>query len=189
MREDCIFVLSTFYYGIDLIFPMQIQIFHRLFVLLAFLVFGVGNSIASCVIPGTIFSCNKLVDDLPWQFQFEQDSKDDFYLRMQSQEGTGQPGVSLKITLEVGRYESNYDAEHAFAQALKKAHPDMGLSYGWDLILVRSKRFYHLHADCTLAEQYFNNMAGTLREITDMVDNHKPLLLYCRCGGGCKLTE
>jgi len=161
----------------------------RLLSALTILLLGAGYTIASCIIPGTESSCAELVSGLPWQFQIKQEKKDGFYLFLQSQEGTLQRGVRLKMNLGVSTYENKNVAVDVFSQLLKDVDPDMGLSYGWDLVMVRDERLYRLHADCTLAEQHFDTMARTFERIIGPTDSHPPFSFYCRCGGGCKLSK
>jgi hypothetical protein len=77
----------------------------------------------------------------------------------------------------------------AFTRMHQKTDPDMGLSYGWDMVTIRGKRLYHLHADCTLAESYFLSMGQALERLIGPADRHTSQVLFCRCGGGCKLSE
>ena len=140
----------------------------------------------TCTIPGTIVSCDKLVSNLPWQFSIEEKAGGIGQILYLSPKGIPLPGMHLKISLGVSNYSSQDAATKAFSQTCKNADPDIGISYGWDLVMIRKNRIFHLHADCTLAEQYFESMVQTLAEIVEPSGKFTSPLLLCRCGGGCK---
>ena len=141
----------------------------------------------ACIIPGTEAVCHKLVSELPWPFTIH--VKEEKLIRinyLSSKEIQQSENKYLKMFLDINDYENQKEVAERFAQIHQEADPDMGLSYGWDLVTILGKRLYHLHADCTLAEHHFNSMVKTLEQIIDRPDNPPPPTLLCRCGGGCK---
>jgi len=165
-------------------FPLPI-LFFKLFFSLIFLPFFPVFANGSCIIPGTDSSCNELVSELPWAFNIEQKEGTNRRISFASQEATKKGGVQLKMFLESSSYNSREATTDAFLQISNKAHPDMGITYGWDLILIQETRIYHLHADCTLSESNFMVMARALELIVSPSNNQKEPSLLCRCGGGC----
>lgn len=141
----------------------------------------------TCTIPGTVTPCHKLVSELPWQFNIEK--KENHRILFKSLKGKRQPGIPLKIFLAVSSHVSQEAAEESFSQINKDANPDTGISYGWDLVMLREKGIFHLHADCTLAERHFESLVHTLKQIVPTSGKHPSHALYCRCGGGCKPFE
>ena len=160
--------------------------FPRLFFFLFFLVL-MPDFAAACTIPGIATECNKLVSELPWPFIIHVKEQEPVRITYMSTKEKQQLNPNLKLYLEVREHDSCKDAREAFFQIERDAHPDMGLSYGWDLVLTRDKRIYRLHADCTLAEHHFNTMVQKLKLI--LPDNNNPKPLFCRCGGSCRATD
>lgn len=64
-----------------------------------------------------------------------------------------------------------------------RAHPDMGLSYEWDHMVLKKDQLYHLHAGCVFSEENFSQMRRNLEEMIGM--DVRATGLICRCGGGC----
>jgi len=169
-------------------FPLSKRFFKLLFLSVFFLLFSVFAN-ASCVIPGTESSCGELISELPWSFSIEQKEGANRRIFFESQGGTGKGGVHLKMILDISTYRSKKATIDSFVQVLNKADPDMGLTYGWDFIIIQETRLYHLHADCSLSESNFMVMVRVLERILGLSSNHKPPALLCRCGGGCKDSE
>lgn len=159
-----------------------------LLALLAFLPYK-AFATTSCSIPGTATPCYRLVSELPWQFSIEEEGKENRRIFFKHLKGKRQAGIPLKISLDVNNFSDQKSAEASFSKINMGANPDTGISYGWDLVLLREKRLFHLHADCTLAEQHFESLVHALTKITSTPDNHTPHALLCRCGGGCKPFE
>jgi hypothetical protein len=161
----------------------------RLFFLLVLLFQLPELAVATCTIPGTGNNCQDLVSELPWLFKIHVKEEKPIRIVYLSSPEKLKSTPKLKIILDIGEYKNNESATEDFSKIYEKAHPDMGLSYGWDLILVLDKRTYHLHADCTLAEKYFILMANTLKHIVDPFAKNPPQSFLCRCGDGCKLSD
>ena len=148
-----------------------------------------GLAAAACTIPGTAADCKALVTNLPWPFIIHVKEQEPVRITYMSTTEKPQLNPNVKMFLEVGAHESHKAAGESFSQILAEAHPDMGLSYGWDLVLPRDKLLYRLHADCTLAEQHFMTMVASLKRITESAGKTSPRALFCRCGGGCRIEE
>ena len=155
-------------------------------ILLIFLLQAPGNTAAVCKIPGTTADCRELTANLPWPFIIHVKEEKPVRITYLSTQEKQQLNPNVKMFLEVSTHENHTAAGESFSQVQQKAHPDMGLSYGWDLVLVRDRLIYHLHADCTLAEHHFMSMVESLIRI--LPDTTSPKTLFCRCGGGCKVT-
>jgi hypothetical protein len=167
---------------------MTIHLF-RFFFFIILLSMIPGFAVATCTIPGTNRNCNELVADLPWPFIIHVKEQEPIRITYMSTKDSQQRNPNLKMFLEIDEHEKREDAAEAFSKIQQKAHPDMGLSYAWDLVTIRDRRIYHLHADCTLAEHYFTSMVETLKATIGPSNRHPSQTLLCRCGGGCKLLE
>lgn len=161
----------------------------QLVVSFIFLLIGVSSAASSCIIPGTENTCDELLSSLPWQFNIEKEEGDAVHISFLSLEEVQQSGVRLKISLNVKNFESQEIASKTFSSVCKEADPDMGLTYAWDLVMVQGMRYYHLHADCILAEQHFHSISQALMRIIGKDDKAQQKSLLCRCGGGCRKYE
>jgi len=161
----------------------------RFFFSLILLIQLPGFAAADCTIPGTERSCGELVSNLPWLFNIHVKEEKPVRITYLSSQGTQESDMHLKMFLETSDHGDRDAAAEALTQMHQKADPDMGLSYGWDMVTIRGKRLYRLHADCTLAESYFHSMGQTLVRLIGAPDRHTPQALFCRCGGGCKKTN
>lgn len=92
----------------------------------------------------------------------------------------------FKFLLTVTRFKEQSQAEYQFRSMEQKAHPDMGLSYEWDLLFVKQNLLYHLNAPCTVSEATFNDLGITLVKMVHHGKGTDFLSMSCRCGGGCK---
>ena len=102
---------------------------------------------------------------------------------------TSSGGVFPRADLESTRYKDNQKALEAMLEIQRLAHPDMGLSYEWDYLILNNDSIYHLHASCVLSEDWFNKIASNLDERVALSANKHSSGIYCRCGGGCKQTD
>lgn len=161
----------------------------RFFCFLLFLSLLPEPAIASCSIPGSEVSCGELVSELPWLFIIHVKESQPIRITYMSLQGNQQSNPNLNMFLEINDHENREAAAKTFSQMRQQADPDMGLSYAWDQVLIRDKQIYHLHADCTLAEQYFTSMGKALERIIKPSGEHLPQSFFCRCGGGCKLAD
>ncbi|MCF8056688.1 MAG: hypothetical protein K9K37_08620 [Desulfocapsa sp.] len=148
-----------------------------------------GLASASCTIPGTERSCEELVSELPWPFIIHVKETKPIRITYLNSQEKQQSNLYLKMFLEISDHENRDAAAEDFSRIHQKADPDMGLSYGWDLVTIRDKQIYHLHADCTLSEPYFNSMVESLERIIGPSNKYHYQALLCRCGGGCKLSK
>ncbi len=162
---------------------------YKLFFSLSLLFQIPGFASAVCIIPSTDTTCHELVSELPWLFNIHVKEEQPIRITYLSSHSMQQPNMYLKIFLDISEYPNRQETAIGFSQTCQKADPDMGLSYGWDLLLIRKNRIYHLHADCTLAEQHFNSLAQSLQQIIGPPDTQNSQTLSCRCGGGCKQSQ
>ncbi len=77
-------------------------------------------------------------------------------------------------------------AAEALHTQIERAHPDMGLTYAWDLVVLDGVRLHHLHAPCLFSEDSFDLMSANLLK---MINSPSDSVLRCRCGGGCRQTN
>jgi hypothetical protein len=99
---------------------------------------------------------------------------------------TAQGKRFLRAELEITRYDSREVADAAYRRLLADAHPDMGLSYAWDRVILAAGALFHLHAGCTFSESSFGQMAGRLDALVRQPDDGAGDAFFCRCGGGCR---
>lgn len=99
---------------------------------------------------------------------------------------TGQGKIFLKADLRYTRYKDKQKALAAMQEIQSLAHPDMGLSYEWDYLILNTDSLYHLHASCAFSEDLFNRMASNLDERLTATGNKHSSTIHCRCGGGCR---
>lgn len=142
-----------------------------------------------CMIPGSSSPCINLVSGLPWQFTVVERSEQNHRILFKSEKPVNQSGLYLKMSLDIVDYDNHEAAVETFFQTCRKADPDMGISYAWDLVTVRDKRLFHLHAACTLAERHFESLVKSLEQVVPATDQSSSLTLLCRCGGGCRQVE
>ena len=95
----------------------------------------------------------------------------------------------LKAYLTVSSYEQADAAASAWQSMLAKVHPDTGLTYAWDYLLLQNLILYHLHAACTFSEDNFEIIMQNLGSIIleNKLDTQE--ILHCRCGGGCRISK
>jgi len=98
--------------------------------------------------------------------------------------------VYLRIKLTTEEFESSEEARSGLERIMKMADPDTGLSYAWDYLLAHGEFLYHLHADCLLAEEGFEQVVKQLNTAVQPQDEAADPSETCRCGGGCsEVTE
>ncbi len=136
----------------------------------------------------------RIVAGLPWQFNvstqqqratrpFSHGSSDGWAQRISYQfisaepyRSTAQGPLFLRAELTVERFESAGEAQQAFQSLLAKAHPDVGLSYAWDHLILSGNTLMHLHAGCVFSEENFLRMVSELEQLgrSDRA-GHRPL--------------
>lgn len=138
---------------------------------------------------GPTLSEAALVQGLPWRFtttsEFldSDDSTRTIFTSTEPIEGSGATAVFLKASLRTTLFDKPSMATEAFSEQVHRAHPDTGLTYAWDLVLLDGPRLHHLHADCLFSEEAFDTMSANLCGIVNADDFRA---LRCRCGGGCR---
>lgn len=91
----------------------------------------------------------------------------------------------LRADLTVTEYSGKDAALNEWAAMIAKAHPDMGLSYAWDHLILNGQKIYHLHAACTFSEENMDVMTFNLRSIVVPDQHNVAPTIHCRCGSGC----
>jgi hypothetical protein len=99
---------------------------------------------------------------------------------------TAQGPLFLRAELTLDRFDNSQDAEQAFQSLSGEAHPDMGLSYAWDHVLLSGHTLFHLHAGCAFSEEHFQHMVTALGTLAEPSQQRNARNLRCRCGGGCR---
>ncbi len=97
--------------------------------------------------------------------------------------------IFLKADLRYTQYKDKQKALAAMQEIQSLAHPDMGLSYEWDYLILSTDSIYHLHASCVFSEDLFNKMASNLDERIAASGNEYASTIHCRCGGGCRQPD
>jgi hypothetical protein len=90
--------------------------------------------------------------------------------------------VYARATVSVRAMVNAEAAKAEVKRRLAEADPDIGLTYAWDLVTSRDRSVVHLHADCTLSESIFRQVAARLQADTEAEEES----FSCRCGGGCR---
>lgn len=138
---------------------------------------------------GPALSEAAVVQGLPWLFTKASEILDSggstrtTYISTEPIEGSGATSVFLEAFLSTTSFDNSAMAIESFSEQVYHAHPDTGLTYAWDLVLLDGARLYHLHADCLFSEEVFDTMSANLYRI---VNTDEVLALRCRCGGGCQ---
>ncbi len=101
---------------------------------------------------------------------------------------TEQAKLFLRADLQVTQFEDPETAELAFQRIRDAAHPDMGLSYEWDHVILDTDALFHLHAACTFSEASYRQMVERLEAIARRTDNGGEQIIDCRCGASCKFS-
>jgi len=99
---------------------------------------------------------------------------------------TGKRAVFLKADIRHIQYQDVQKATAAMLDLESRAHPDMGLSYEWDYLILDRESIYHLHASCVFSENWFEQMVNALNKQFDSSDLAYSAQIFCRCGGGCR---
>lgn len=102
---------------------------------------------------------------------------------------TGRGKIFLKADLRYTHYGDKQNALASMQEIQSLAHPDMGLSYEWDYLILNTDSIYHLHASCVFSEDLFNKMASNLDEHVAASGNKHSSTIHCRCGGGCRQPD
>ena len=139
------------------------------------------------------------VSGLPWEFNQpavtidEQEARAGISTRYQfvSTEPlarTAQQYTYLRVALTVTSYVSQERAVEDFKLIGEQAHPDMGLSYAWDYLLLDDRTLYHLHTGCSMSRDNFDIIVSNLWRAVLPEGDNEPRALRCRCGGGCRTS-
>lgn len=152
---------------------------------------GEASSASAALVEATDYS--GVVGNLPWGFVVSRqkhtpESEQLQHIRYDFKSvhpirKTVKKRVYLKAWLELTRFESTQAANAEMRQWQARAHPDMGLSYEWDYMILKKDQLYHLHAGCVFSEENFSQMSRNLEEMIGM--DVRATGLTCRCGGGC----
>lgn len=138
------------------------------------------------------YSPETITQGLPWKFSVstEQTETDNttrtLFVSEEPVEDSGGKTVSLSAFLETQTFDRPEQAAGVFAKQADNAHPDTGLTYAWDLLVLDGAHLHHLHAPCLFSEESFNTMSANLRK---MISPASRQTLRCRCGGGCAVTN
>lgn len=100
------------------------------------------------------------------------------------QETTG-GRIFLKAEMLHIQYKDVQKASAAMLETKIRAHPDMGLSYAWDYLLLNKDSIYHLHASCLFSKDWFEQMTSALNKHLSSSGEVPAMSIFCRCGGGC----
>lgn len=156
------------------------------------------------VIPGSDVAVTALAEVLPWDFAVQGSpmlSAEE--LAEVGEVTTGQRVVLrttrpirrsasgdlfLDIELTSLRFADRGECSRALDDVLAGSDPDTGLSYAWDILVASGSWLHHLHADCTLAEEHVVTVATVLVEAAARGAETPPMVVRCRCGGGCSAT-
>ncbi|HBH36568.1 MAG TPA: hypothetical protein DDW45_09635 [Gammaproteobacteria bacterium] len=167
-------------------------------VVLAMLFISISHIAVAETADETKVDYSVIFDGLPWEFrhtstplkeeQAETSTRYDF-VSIKPLKKTARGAIYLKADLTVIAYRSSETATEALRNIQGKAHPDMGLSYAWDYLLLQDKRLYHLHSGCVMSEENFDIMVKNLRKGISREGDIQQAALRCRCGGGCRLQQ
>ena len=169
-------------------------------VVLAMLLISISHIAVAETTDGAKVDYSVILEGLPWEFKHtstplgEKPEKAETSIRydfvsIKPLKKTSRGAVYLKADLTVTSYSSSEAAAQALRNIQGKAHPDMGLSYAWDYLLLQEKRLYHLHSGCVISEENFDIMVHNLRKHIFQEGDVAHAALRCRCGGGCRIPQ
>ncbi len=98
---------------------------------------------------------------------------------------TASGDLFLRARLVTRRFATPAEAATHYRDIVSAAHPDMGLTYAWDLVVARGEYLYRLHAACAFSGDTYRAMADRFK-LAVREGGRVPFILRCRCGGGCK---
>jgi len=139
-----------------------------------------------------IFAPETITQGLPWEFSVstelpETDSTTrTLFVSREPLKNSGVQAVFLRASLETRTFDQPAQAAEAFATQAHGAHPDTGLTYAWDLLVLDGAQLHHLHSPCLYSEEFFSMMSANLLK---MISPTPSQVLRCRCGGGCRQTN
>ncbi len=134
------------------------------------------------------FSPETMTQGLPWDFSVSTEHLNAehttrvLFVSNEPIESSGTGAVFLRASLETRTFDRPAHASETFSKRALDAHPDTGLTYAWDLLVLDGNQLHHLHAPCIFSEESFDIMSANLLE---MISPTSGSVLRCRCGGGC----
>ena len=169
-------------------------------VVLAMLLISISHIAVAETADGAKVDYSVILEGLPWEFKHtstplgEKPEKAETSIRydfvsIKPLKKTARGAVYLKADLTVTSYKNSEAAAQALRNIQGKAHPDMGLSYAWDYLLLQEKRLNHLHSGCMISEENFDIMVHNLRKHIFQEGDVAHADLRCRCGGGCWIPQ
>ncbi len=138
------------------------------------------------------FSPETITQGLPWKFSVSTEQSNaaettrTLFVSSEPLENSGGKTIFLRASLETRKFDQSAQAAEVFAEQAHDAHPDMGLTYAWDLLVLDGTQLHRLHAPCLFSEESFDTMSANLLE---MISPATSQVLRCRCGGGCLQTN
>jgi hypothetical protein len=94
--------------------------------------------------------------------------------------------IYLRFSLMVLTYQKKAHAKTAYGALFKECHPDTGLTYAWDAVVLADKRLMWLHAPCLLSEANWLKLSKRLEEDPLLAEAATGRIFECRCGSGCR---
>ncbi len=138
------------------------------------------------------FSPETIIQGLPWKFSISTEQSNagettrTLFVSNEPIENSGAGAVYLRASLETRTFDQPEPAAEAYSKQALDAHPDTGLTYAWDLLVLDGNQLHHLHAPCLFSEESFDMMSANLLK---MISPSSDSILRCRCGGGCRQTN
>ncbi len=90
--------------------------------------------------------------------------------------------LRFDVTLEHFPDQASADAAFSFSALMKKADPNIGLSYAWDEVMLEGSTLVHLAAPCLFSKANFTRLAANLETA---LGRSPERTLRCECGFGC----
>ena len=92
-----------------------------------------------------------------------------------------------RFKFSVFEYMNKEIAEINYHSLLSGSHPDMGLTYSWDLVILIDSKLYWLNADCLFSNDNWEILKNAFIASVNKNIDENTLLTYfsCRCGSGC----
>ncbi len=133
-----------------------------------------------------------MIQGLPWEFSISTERSNagetvrTMFVSSEPIDKPGTQAVFLRASLMTSTFDQPALAAEAFAKQAHDAHPDTGLTYAWDLLVLDGAQLHHLHAPCLFSQESFDTMSVNL---LGMISPASSQVLRCRCGGGCRQTN
>lgn len=96
--------------------------------------------------------------------------------------------IYKRFKFSVFEYTNKELAEINFKSLLSSSHPDMGLTYSWDFVILIDAKLYWLNAGCIFSNEAWEIIKNAFKDSmhNNNEEDNSLKSFNCRCGSGCK---